>query len=237
MLGKLVPVIRALQQLLVLLYAMQLGYYRSVLRLIERKLDIGRFEVETAYTARNSVGVAGLVATHYPVEVLRVFQGFGSYTDFFQALPVNLRRVEAVALLGFRVVRFRYTECFHLFVTLRRGVAVVILDSLRVLFHLRCLAAEQRQPFGILKLAVEVGDKVADDVAVLVHLHELAALYRRHSLQVALLVESFNGTHFPLLFVQDQQHVLFLPLCGRGHSVFAHKSLKLNGYGNSPVQR
>ena len=231
------PIVRALQQLLVLLYAVQLGDYRAVLRLIEGQLDIGRSEVKTAYRSRNSISVAGFVATHHPVEVLRVFQGVGGDAHFFQAFPINLRRVEAVALLGFRVVRFRYTECFRPFVALRRGVAVVVLDSLCVLFHLRCLAAEQRQPFGVLKLAVEVGDKVADDVAVPVHLHELAALYRRHCLQVALLVKSFNGTHFPLLFVQDQQHILFLPLCGRGHSVFAHKSLKLNGCGNSPVQR
>ena len=199
---------------------MQFGNYRAVLRLIEGQLDIGRSEVETAYRPRNGIGVAGFVATHHPVVVLRVFQGFGGDTNFFQALPINLRRVEAVALLGFRVVRFRYMECFRPFVALRRGVAVVVLDSLCVLFHLRCLAAEQCQPFGVLKLAVEVGDKVADDVAVPVHLHELAA--RRHGLQIALLVESFNGTHFPLLFIQDQQHVFFLPLCGRVHSV-CHK--------------
>ena len=36
------------------------------------------------------------------------------------------------------------------------------------------------------------------------------------------LVNTFNGTHLSLLFIQDQQHVFFLPLCGWGHSV-CHK--------------
>ena len=52
-------------------------------------LDIGRFEVEAAHRPRNGVGVAGLVATHHPVEVPRVFQGVGGDADFFQVLPVD----------------------------------------------------------------------------------------------------------------------------------------------------
>ena len=89
LLGELVFMERALQQFLVLLHAVQLGYYRAVLCLIERELDIGRFEVEAAHRPRNGVGVAGLVATHHPVEVLRVFQGVGGDADFFQVLPVD----------------------------------------------------------------------------------------------------------------------------------------------------
>ena len=46
LLGEVVFMERALQQLFILLYAMQLGYYRTVLCLIERELDIGRFEVK-----------------------------------------------------------------------------------------------------------------------------------------------------------------------------------------------
>ena len=70
------------------------------------------------------------------VEIFRVFQGVGGDAHFFLAFQINLRRVEAVTLLGLRVVRFRYTECFRPFVVLRRGVAMVVLDSLCVLFHL-----------------------------------------------------------------------------------------------------
>ena len=99
LLGEVVFMERALQQFLVLLHAVQLGYYRAVLSLIERELDIGRFEVEAAHRSRNGVGVAGLVTTHHPVEVLCVFQCVGGNTDFLQVLPVDFCRVEAVALL------------------------------------------------------------------------------------------------------------------------------------------
>ena len=44
LLGEPVFMERALQQFLVLLHAVQLRYYRTVLSLIERELDIGRFE-------------------------------------------------------------------------------------------------------------------------------------------------------------------------------------------------
>ena len=89
LLGEVVFMERALQQFFILLYAVQLGYYRAVLCLIEREFDIGRFEVEAAHRSRNGVGIAGLVATHHPVEVFRVFQGVGGDTDFFQVLPVD----------------------------------------------------------------------------------------------------------------------------------------------------
>ena len=75
-------VVRALQQFFIHLYAVQLGYYRAVLCLIEREFDIGRFEMKAAHRPRNGVGVAGLVATHHPIEVFRIFQGVGSDTDF-----------------------------------------------------------------------------------------------------------------------------------------------------------
>ncbi len=80
----------------------------------------------TAHSPRRPVGG----------RILRVFQGVGGDAHFFLAFQINLRRVEAVTLLGLRVVRFRYTECFRPFVVLRRGVAMVVLDSLCVLFHL-----------------------------------------------------------------------------------------------------
>ena len=99
---------------------------------------------------------------------------------------------------------------------------MVVLDCLCVLLHFGSLDAEQFQPGSVLKLAEEIGNEVAEHIAVLVHLHELAALCRRHGLQIALLVDTLNGTHLALLFIQDQQHVFFLPLCGRGHSV-CHK--------------
>lgn len=144
------PVIRALQQLLVHLYAMQLGYYRPVLCLIERELDIGRFQVETAYRPRNGIGVAGFVATHHPVEILRVFQGVGGNDDFLQVLPVDFSRVKAILLLEFVKVRFRNSQHFCPSVALRRGVAAVVLDSFCVLFRFRSLAAEQSQSFRVL---------------------------------------------------------------------------------------
>ncbi len=222
LLGEPVFMERALQQFLVLLHAVQLGYYRAVLCLIERELDIGRFEVEAAHRSRNGVGVAGLVATHHPVEVLRVFQGVGGDADFFQVLPVDFCRVEAVALLELVEVGLRNSKHFSPLVTLRCGVAVVVLDCLCVPLRLGSLDAEQFQPGSVLILAEEIGNEVAEHIAVLVHLHELAAVCRRHGLQIALLVDTLNGTHLALLFIQDQQHVFFLPLCGRGHSV-CHK--------------
>ena len=213
---------RALQQFFVLLHAVQLGYYRAVLCLIERELDIGRFEVEAAHRPRNGVGVAGLVATHHPVEVLRVFQGVGGDADFFQVLPVDFCRVEAVALLELVEVGLRHSKHFSQLVALRGRVAVVVLDCLCVLLHFGSLDTEKFQPGSGLKLAEEIGKEVAEHIAVLVHLHELAAVCRRHGLQIAVLVDTLNGTHLALLFIQDQQHVFFLPLCGRGHSV-CHK--------------
>ena len=224
LLGEPVFVERALQQFLVLLHAVQLGYYRAVLCLIERELDIGRFEVEAAHRPRNGVGVAGLVATHHPVEVLRVFQGVGGDADFFQVLPVDFCRVEAVALLELVEVGLRNSKHFSPLAVLRRGVAVVVLDYLCVLLHFGSLDTEQFQPGSVLILAVEVGNEVAEHIAVLVHLHELATVSGSgwHGLQIALLVDTLNGTHLSLLFIQDQQHVFFLPLCGRGHSV-CHK--------------
>ena len=222
LLGEPVFMERALQQLFVLLHAVQLGYYRAVLCLIERELDIGRFEVEAAHRPRNGVGISGLVATHHPVEVLRVFQGVGGDADFFQVLPVDFCRVEAVTLLELVEVGLRNSKHFSPLVALRCRVAVVVLDCLCVPLRFGSLDAEQFQPGSVLILAVEVGNEVAEHIAVLVHLHELAAVCRRHGLQIALLVDTLNGTHLALLFIQDQQHVFFLPLCGRGHSV-CHK--------------
>ena len=222
LLGELVSVVRALQQLFIHLYAVQFGYYRAVLCLIERELDIGRFEVEAAHRSRNGVGVAGLVASQHPVEVPRVFQGVGGDADFFQVLPVDFCRVEAVALLELVKVGLRNSKHFSPLAALRCWVAVVVLDCLCVLLYLGSLDTEQFQPGSILELAEEIGNEVAEHIAVLVHLHELAAMCRRHGLQIALLVDTLNGTHLALLFIQDQQHVFFLPLCGRGHSV-CHK--------------
>ena len=223
LLGEVVFMERALQQLFILLYAMQLWYYRTVLCLIERELDIGRFEVKAAYRPRNGVDVAGLVATHHPVEVFRVFQGVGGDADFFQVLPVDFCRVEAVALLELVKVGLRNSKHFCSFAALRCRVAVIVLDCPCLLFRFGSLYAEQFQPGSVLKLAEKIGNEVAEHIAVLVHLHELAAMRRRYGLQIAVLVEAFNSTHLALLFIQDQQHVLFfLPLCGRGHSV-CHK--------------
>ena len=224
LLGEVVFMERALQQLFVLLDAMQLGYYRAVLSLIERELDIGRFQVKATHRSRNGVGIAGLVATHHPVEVFRVFQGVGGDADFFQILPVDFCRVEAVALLELVKVWLRHSKHFRSFTVLRCRVAVIVLDCLCVTLRFGSPHAEKFQPGCVLILAVEVGKEVAEHIAVLVHLHELAAVCGggRYSLQITLLVEAFNGTHFSLLFIQDQQHVFFLPLCGRGHSV-CHK--------------
>ena len=119
-------------------------------------------------------------------------------------------------------VGLRNSKHFSPLVTLRCRVAVVVLDCLCVLLHFGSLDAEQFQPGSVLILAVEVGNEVAEHIAVLVHLHELAAMRRRYGLQIAVLVDTLNGTHLSLLFIQDQQHVFFLPLCGRGHSV-CHK--------------
>ena len=101
---------------------------------------------------------------------------------------------------------------------------MVVLDCLCVPLRFGSLDAEQFQPGSVLILAVEVGNEVAEHIAVLVHLHELATVSGSgwHGLQIALLVDTLNGTHLSLLFIQDQQHVFFLPLCGRGHSV-CHK--------------
>ena len=62
LLGEVVFMERALQQLFVLLDTMKLGYCRAVLSLIERELDIGRFQVKATHRSRNGVGIAGLVA-------------------------------------------------------------------------------------------------------------------------------------------------------------------------------
>ena len=224
LLGKFVPVIRALKQLFIHLHAVQLRHYRPVLCLIERELDIGRFKVEAAYRSRNGIGVAGFVATHHPVEILCVFQSVGGNADFLQVLPVDFSRVETVVLPAPVIVGIRNSQRFRPSVALRRGVAVVVLDSFCVLFRFRSLAAEQSQSLRVLIPAEEIGNEVAEHIAVPVHLHKLTAmgLGRFYGLQIALVVDTFNGTHFPLLFIQDQQHVFFLPLCGRVHSV-CHK--------------
>ena len=140
---------------------MQLGYYRPVLCLIERELDISRFEVEAAYRPRNGICVAGFVATHHSVIVLRVFQRIGSNADFLQVLPVDFCRIETVVLSAPVTVRLRNSQRFHPSVALRRGVAVVFLNSPCVLFRFRSLAAEQSQPLRVLIPAEEIGNKVA----------------------------------------------------------------------------
>ena len=224
LLGEVVFMERALQQFFIHLYAVQFGYYRAVLSLIEREFDIGRFEVKAAHRSRNGVGVTGLVATHHTVEVFRVFQGVGGDADFFQVLPVDFCRVEAVALLELVKVWLRHSKHFRSFAALRGRVAVIVLDSSCLLFCFGCLHAEKFQPGSVLELAVEVGKEIVEQITVLVHLHKLAAACRggRYNLQITLLVDTLNGTHLALLFIQDQQHVFFLPLCGRGHSV-CHK--------------
>ena len=99
---------------------------------------------------------------------------------------------------------------------------MVVFDCPCVTLRFGSPHAEKFQPGSVLELAVEVGNEVGEHIAVFVHLHELAAMCRRYGLQITLLVEAFNGTHLALLFIQDQQHVFFLPLCRRGHSV-CHK--------------
>ena len=121
LLGKFVPVIRALKQLFIHLHAVQLRHYRPVLCLIERELDIGRFKVETAYRPRNGIGVAGFVATHHPVEILCVFQSVGGNADFLQVLPVDFSRVETVVLPAPVIVGIRNSQHFHPSVALRCG--------------------------------------------------------------------------------------------------------------------
>ena len=79
--------------------------------------------------------------------------------------------------------------------TLRCRVAVVVLDCLCLLFRFGCLYAEKFQPGSVLTFAEEIGKEVAEHIAVLVHLHELAAVCRRHGLQIALLVDTLDGTH------------------------------------------
>ena len=73
-------------------------------------------------------------------------------------------------------VGLRNSKHFSPLVALRRWVAVVVLDCLCILLRLGSLYAEQFQPGSVLKLAEEIGNEVAEHIAVLVHLHELAAM-------------------------------------------------------------
>ena len=78
--------------------------------------------------------------------------------------------------------------------------------------------------------------EVAEHIAVPIHLHKLTAMGLGwfYGLQIALVVDTFNGTHFPLLFIQDQQHVFFLPSAG-GFILFAINNWNFSGYGIIPV--
>ena len=152
-----------------------------------------------------------LMASFYFISILlwKITKSKSVWTgnaDFLQVLSVDFSRVETVVLPAPVIVGIRNSQHFRPSVALRRGIAVVVLDSFCVLFRFRSLTAEQSQSLRVLIPAEEIGNEVAEHIAVPVHLHKLTAmgLGRFYGLQIALVVDTFNGTHFPLLFIQDQ---------------------------------
>ena len=91
---------------------------------------------------------------------------------FFQALPVNLCRVNAILALGELVkIGFRHSKHFPLFATLP--------DGFGVLFHHRKVTPEKAQSLGVVDFSVKIGKEIGKRVGIVIYPHKLAGVFLR----------------------------------------------------------
>lgn len=117
----------------------------------------------------NGYEVASLIQSEN-LQIPLIF--YSSLTDFFQAIPVNLCRVNAVLVLGKLVkIRFRYSKHFALFVALPNGFGVLL--------HCRSVAPEKSQSLRVIDFPVEVGKEIGKRVGIVIYPHKLAGVFLR----------------------------------------------------------